>query len=151
MSRCWRSPTSSAAAGLPGVGFRTLNDEHGECATLLTLLFDDADKAKTFCDAIGSKPISASGWHVYNNMEQLLNQVTGNSANCPFHCPLYSGEATYQTHMLPQTDSILDRAVNISIGVVDGGLGSGYGININSTDQEITAVGRHLKEIITAL
>jgi hypothetical protein len=32
--------------------------------------------------------------------------------------------------------------MNISIGVVDGGLGCGWGININSTDAEIEAAGK---------
>jgi hypothetical protein len=37
----------------------------------------------------------------------------------------------------PKTDDILSRSMNISIGVVDGGLGAGWGININSTNAEI--------------
>jgi hypothetical protein len=37
----------------------------------------------------------------------------------------------------PKTDDILSRAMNISIGVVDGGLGAGWGIHINSNDEEI--------------
>jgi hypothetical protein len=37
----------------------------------------------------------------------------------------------------PVTDDILSRSMNISIGVVDGGLGAGWGININSSDKEI--------------
>lgn len=53
--------------------------------------------------------------------------------------------------MLPQTDFNTGRAVNISVGVVDKGLGSGYGININSTDEEIEQVGKKLREIILAL
>jgi 8-amino-3,8-dideoxy-alpha-D-manno-octulosonate transaminase len=36
-----------------------------------------------------------------------------------------------------QTDDILERSMNISIGVVDGGLGTGWGINIHSSDEEI--------------
>ncbi len=43
----------------------------------------------------------------------------------------------YTKGSYPQTDDILSRAMNISIGVVDEGLGSGWGININSTDAEI--------------
>jgi len=39
----------------------------------------------------------------------------------------------------PKTDDILSRAMNISVGVVDSGLGAGWGININSTDNEIEA------------
>lgn len=41
----------------------------------------------------------------------------------------------------PVTDDILSRAVNISIGVVDAGLGAGWGINIHSTDEEIEQKG----------
>jgi 8-amino-3,8-dideoxy-alpha-D-manno-octulosonate transaminase len=53
--------------------------------------------------------------------------------------------------MLPQTDNILNRAINISVGVVDKGLGSEFGININSTNDEINAVvekiEKYMKEI----
>lgn len=52
---------------------------------------------------------------------------------------------------IPQTDDILDRAVNISIGVVDKGLGSGCGININSTEEEINATAKHIREVIAGL
>jgi 8-amino-3,8-dideoxy-alpha-D-manno-octulosonate transaminase len=50
--------------------------------------------------------------------------------------------------MLPQTDAILDRAINISVGVVDKGLGSGFGININSSDEEIHAVVEKVEKIM---
>lgn len=136
--------------GLPGVGFRKINDQAGECATLLTLLFDTAELAGRFCNEIGSKPIAASGWHVYNNMEQILNKQTGRSYNCPFDCRENS-QIEYYQHMLPQTDGILDRAVNISVGVVDKGLGSGFGINIHSNDDEIDAVSERIRKIITRL
>jgi hypothetical protein len=39
--------------------------------------------------------------------------------------------------MLPKTDDLVSRAVNLSIGVVDSGLGTDFGINILSTDSEI--------------
>jgi dTDP-4-amino-4,6-dideoxygalactose transaminase len=136
---------------LPHVEYRKVNDGEGECATLLTLLFDTKDHAEKFCGAIDSKPIAYSGWHVYNNMEQVLNRVTGATANCPFDCPRYPCQREYKKHMLPQTDGILDRAVNISIGVVDKGLGAPFGININSGDEEIEAVAAKIKNIIKAL
>jgi hypothetical protein len=43
----------------------------------------------------------------------------------------------YAKGAYPKTDDILSRAINISIGVVDPGLGSAFGININSNDNEI--------------
>ena len=83
---------------------------------------------------------------VYNNMEQILDKKTWTD-NHPFHL----SDRTYEKHMLPQTDDILDRAVNISIGVVDKGLGSGCGININSTEEEINATAKHIREVIAGL
>lgn len=136
--------------GLPGLSFRKINDE-GECATLLTLLFDTKERTDKFCEIMGTKPVATSGWHVYNNMEQILNRVTGSAANCPYDCPKYEEKRTYYKHMLPQTDEILDRAVNISIGVVDKGLGAGCGININSTDEEINTVAAKIRDVILSL
>ena len=130
---------------LPGVGFRTINDE-GECATLLTLLFDTKELAAKYCEKAGTAPIARSGWHVYNNMEQVLDKKTWTDAH-PFH----QSDRTYEKHMLPITDDILERAVNISVGVVDKGLGAGTGININSTEEEINAVAANIREIILSL
>lgn len=52
----------------------------------------------------------------------------------------------YGHGLLPKTDDILSRAINISVGVVDDGLGSGFGININSTEEEIEKVGNQFKK-----
>ena len=128
---------------LPHIKFRTINDE-GECATLLTLLFDTKELAEAFCEKTGGRPIAYSGWHVYNNMEQVLGKMLPAKTLNP-------NDQDYKKHMLPQTDDILERAVNISVGVVDKGLGSGYGINILSTDEEIEAVGKNIRELILSL
>jgi len=138
-------------SGIPGINFRRINDEEGECATLLTLLFKDKETAEKFASKVGTKTISYSGWHVYNNMEQILNKKTATEYKCPYVCEAYGKEIEYSAHMLPQTDDILDRAVNISVGVVDGGLGSAFGININSTDDEIKAVADKISEIMKNL
>jgi hypothetical protein len=37
--------------------------------------------------------------------------------------------------------------MNISVGVVDGGLGAGWGININSTDAEIEKAASQFNEV----
>ncbi len=130
-------------ADLPHISFRKINDE-GECATLLTILFDTKELAEKFCEKTGGRPIAYSGWHVYNNMEQVLNKM--------MPAPTMNvNDREYKKHMLPQTDAILERAVNISVGVVDKGLGSGYGINILSTEEEIKAVAANLREIILSL
>lgn len=128
---------------LPHISFRKINDE-GECATLLTLLFDTKELAEAFCEKTGGRPIAYSGWHVYNNMEQILEKKLAAPT-------MNVNDREYHKGMLPQTDDILSRAVNISVGVVDKGLGSGYGINICSTEEEIKAVGENIRSLILSL
>ncbi len=120
--------------GLPGVGFRELNDEM-ETGTLLTLLFESAQLAAKVSKEINSKTIDQSGWHVYANMEHVIKELEALGRPC-------------RKGSFPKTDGVLARALNISVGVVDAGLGSGFGININSTDSEITQVGEKLRKVI---
>ncbi|MBN2314665.1 MAG: DegT/DnrJ/EryC1/StrS family aminotransferase [Sedimentisphaerales bacterium] len=108
----------------PGFRFRTLNDPDGECGTLCTVIFDSSEKAAQVSRSLGTTTVDHSGWHVYANMEHVNKYLKEN--NRPHGLGAY-----------PRTDDILSRAVNISVGVVDAGLGSGFGININSSDEEI--------------
>lgn len=126
---------------LPCFTYRTLNDP-GECATLLTMLFDTRERADAFCAGVGSKTISHSGWHVYNNMEQILGKKMAT---------VYRNDREYHPHMLPQIDNILERAVNISVGVVDAGLGAGFGINIRSTPDEIETAAGHINRALEGI
>ena len=111
-------------AGIPGVHFRKLNDPAGDCATLCTVIFDSAEMAGKVSKAIGSSTVDRSGWHVYANMEHVNTYLEKKG--------LPHGKGAY-----PITDDILSRSINLSVGVVDGGLGAAFGINIRSTDQEI--------------
>lgn len=117
-----------------GFKFRILNDpEGGDAGTLCTVIFDTREQAEKVTKALGSKTVDQSGWHVYANMEHVLKYL----------------EEVGQPHSkgsYPKTDDILGRAMNISIGVVDGGLGAGWGININSTDGEIRNAARQFIE-----
>jgi len=82
-------------------------------------------------------------------MEHLLGKMTITEEGCPFTCPYYKGpEVNYYKGMLPQTDDLLKRAINISVGVSDTGLGSAYGITINSSKEEIDRVGKNLLQAI---
>ncbi|MGN6800795.1 MAG: DegT/DnrJ/EryC1/StrS family aminotransferase [Ginsengibacter sp.] len=109
-----------------GFTFRKLNYPEGDCATICTVIFDNKDQALKVSRALGSKTVDQSGWHVYSNMEHVLKH-------------LKEVGQPHEKGSYPTTDDILSRAINISIGVVDGGLGAGWGININSTSQEIEA------------
>jgi dTDP-4-amino-4,6-dideoxygalactose transaminase len=128
-----RSKLKKLIAEAKGFKFRTLNDPAGDCATLCTVIFDTREQALRVSKALGSKPIDQSGWHVYANMEHVLVHL----------------EKIGQPHTkgaYPQTDDILSRAMNISIGVVDGGLGAGWGININSSDEDIEKAAQQFIE-----
>jgi dTDP-4-amino-4,6-dideoxygalactose transaminase len=125
---------------LKGINFRTLPDPDGELGTLLTVLFPDETVARSIGKELGSGVVADSGWHVYNNMEHILGRMVVDNTGCPFNCPIYKdrgGAIEYSKGMLPKTDSILGRAINISIGVSDAGLGSGFGITITSSNTEI--------------
>ena len=107
-----------------GFRFRTLNDAEGAIATVCTVIFDSKEKADAVCKTLGTDTVDHSGWHVYANMEHILHYLN------EIGRPVTKGS-------FPKTDDILSRSINISIGVVDGGLGAGWGLNIHSTDEEI--------------
>ena len=111
-------------SGVEGFKFRTLNDEAGAIATVCTVIFDSKEKVDAVCKALGTDTVDHSGWHVYANMEHVLHYFK------ELGRPISKGS-------FPVTDDILSRSINISVGVVDGGLGAGWGLNIHSTDEEI--------------
>jgi len=111
-------------SGAEGFRFRTLNDEAGAIATVCTVIFDNKGKVDAVCKALGTDTVDHSGWHVYTNMEHVLHYFK------EIGRPVTKGS-------FPVTDDILSRSINISIGVVDGGLGAGWGLNIHSTNEEI--------------
>lgn len=132
-----------------GVKFRKILDKDGDIGTLLTFFMPTIQSAEKLANKLGTKTVAKSGWHVYNNMEHLLGQMTVTDEGCPFKCPYYQGnEVQYRKGMLPQTDDLLSRAINISIGVTDPGLGSAYGVNIRSKQDQIEEKAHHLSDLI---
>ncbi|MDD8015339.1 MAG: DegT/DnrJ/EryC1/StrS family aminotransferase [Acidobacteriota bacterium] len=124
-------------SGIPGTRFRTLNDPGGECATLCTVIFDSAGRAARAARKLGTKTVDESGWHVYANMEHLTRYLREKG--------LPHGRGAY-----PKTDDILSRSINLSVGVVDAGLGAAFGINIDSTDEEIERAAQAFREACRA-
>jgi hypothetical protein len=50
---------------------------------------------------------------------------------CPFSCTChFDADIEYRVGMLPQTDAIVSRAMNIGIGVRDPNLGSSFGVSV---------------------
>lgn len=139
----------NALSGIEEITFRKVIDDQGDVGTLLTFFMPTIESAERLANKIGCTTVAKSGWHVYNNMEHFLGQMTVTSEGCPFTCPYYEGpEINYYKGMLPQTDDLLKRAINISVGVSDAGLGSAYGIKITSTPEEIDQVGQNLLRAI---
>lgn len=146
----------SLIADLPGLEFREVLDSEEEIATILTVILPSADVAQKIAADLNSKVIARADWHVYNNMEHLLEQRMATPICCSFACPHYThngGQMQYHRGMLPQTDDLLNRSINISIGVPDPGLGSAFGVSINDgpevvderAAQFIEVAGRYLK------
>ncbi len=88
------------------------------------MIFDRAEKAAAVSKALGTTTVDHSGWHVYANMEHINRYLKEQGQP--------HGKGAY-----PRTDDILSRAINLSVGVVDAGLGAAFGINITSSDAEI--------------
>jgi len=118
--------------GIPGVRFRKLPDPDGECATLCTVIFNDAARAAAVAQRLGTTTVERSGWHVYANMEHVGRWLAEHGRP--------SGKGAY-----PRTDDLLSRAINLSVGVVDAGLGAAFGVHIRSTDEEIEAAARRFR------
>ncbi|HEY3380916.1 MAG TPA: DegT/DnrJ/EryC1/StrS family aminotransferase [Vicinamibacterales bacterium] len=113
-----------AVGEVTGMRYRTLPDPEGECATLLTVLFDSAERAANVAARLNTTTVTESGWHVYSNMEHVL-------------AFLREHDRPHARGAYPRTDDLLARAINLSVGVVDRGLGAAFGIDITSTDEEI--------------
>lgn len=120
-------------AEVPGLEFRELTDPEGDCATMLTVILPNEAIARNLAKHLGTKVAADAGWHVYSNMEQILEQRTVTPQKCPFTCSPYTsqgGDMRYFKGMLPRTDALLARSLNISIGVSDPGLSSGFGVTM---------------------
>jgi dTDP-4-amino-4,6-dideoxygalactose transaminase len=137
-----------AIADLPGLEFRELPDPEGELATLLTVFLPSEEIARKIAGELKTRVVADSGWHVYSNMEQILEKRTVTAEGCPFTCPFYKGgEVKYEKGMLPQTDALLNRAINISIGVSDAGLGSAFGVTIRDGFEVVDARAAEFRSV----
>jgi dTDP-4-amino-4,6-dideoxygalactose transaminase len=121
----------------PSIRERKIHDVDGECATVLTYIFESQEAAHTVANNLGVKTLADSGKHNYLHMPQLR------ARSLPVHNPQFknnSGNFSYEPKSLPQTDDLLSRSVSLSVGVVDSYLGTGFGINIHSDDADIERV-----------
>jgi dTDP-4-amino-4,6-dideoxygalactose transaminase len=145
--RLLKTKFKSRLQGFQGIEFRRINDP-GECATILTMFLPDGKTAASVASQLGTVTVSKSGWHVYSNMEHLLNKRTPTAEGCPFTCPFYKGHVEYHKGMLPNTDQLLDRAINLTVGVACDAQGASAGINLNSTDEDVDAAAKMVLEAL---
>ena len=127
-------------ADLPGIEFREIVDSDGDLGTMLTIILPDEQTARGIAKDLDTAVVADAGWHVYNNMEQILEQRTVTDVKYPFTAPAYTergGDVRYAKGMLPKTDALLARSLNIAIGVSDRGLSSGFGLSFHDTPEQI--------------
>jgi dTDP-4-amino-4,6-dideoxygalactose transaminase len=135
---------------LPGIEFRELTDPAGDCATILTVILPTEAQARQIAHELGTKVAADAGWHVYHNMEHILEQRTVTAEKCPFTCSPYTsrgGEMRYWKGMLPRTDALLARSINISIGVSDPGLSSAFGVTMRDGLDEVEERAQRFREV----
>jgi dTDP-4-amino-4,6-dideoxygalactose transaminase len=139
----------STIAELPGLGFRTIVDPEGDLATHLVVTFPTPEMARAVAAELGSITLDASGWHVYANMEHLLERRTVTSRGCPFACACHGSEgARYWRGMLPATDTLLARSMSIGIGVYDTNLAP-WGLRMRDDEDAARRVAERFCEVAT--
>lgn len=132
----------SLIADLPGLGFRALPDPEGDIATHLTVIFPTAAIARRVAAELHSRVLAESGWHIYSQMEHLLNKRTATMKGPPFAGPDGDRGPKYRQGMLPRTDDLVGRAMSIGIGVADPNLGSTFGVTVLDGPDEVRARAR---------
>jgi dTDP-4-amino-4,6-dideoxygalactose transaminase len=139
----------SALADLPGIQFRTLVDEDGDLATHCVVVFPSAEIARRVAAEVGSITLAESGWHVYANMEHVLERRTVTGKGCPFDCRCFNeAEVIYRRGMLRQTDALLGRSISFGIGVFDMNLAP-FGLRMRDDAEVARARAAQFREVAT--
>ena len=133
-----------AIGPLPQASERHLHDRDGECATVVAYTFERAEVASTVAHELETITLAQSGKHNYARMPQLVHHALP-VGTCPFDCDYQPLSATYDPGSLRRTDDLLARSVALSVGVVDSYLGTGFGIDLHSDDQEIAKVAERFR------
>jgi hypothetical protein len=82
--------------------------------------FPTPEIARSVTEELGSITLAASGWHVYANMEHLIERRTGRRPGLPVRLRLLrQRRGRLPAGMLPRTDALLARSMSIGIGIFD--------------------------------
>lgn len=139
---------AEAIGTLPGLRRRRRVDAPGDCATSLIYLFDDAEIAAKVAAALDTTVLRSSGRHYYGNMPQLQALASGHRGPAPFRGRPDSALSDCGVGTLPQTDDLLARAVGLSTGVSDWYAGTGFGVRLDSSAEEVAAAGARFREVV---
>lgn len=137
----------SLISDIEGLEFRSLPDPAGEAATVLTVILPTSAIARRLAAELGCKVLAEAGWHVYANMEPILEKRLPVERGCPFDCAqTYPYPIQYRAGMLPQTDALLARSLNVGIGLVDAALGVTFGLTIHDGPAEVEAQAARFRQ-----
>jgi dTDP-4-amino-4,6-dideoxygalactose transaminase len=137
----------SVLEDLPGLEFRALTDPDGDIATHCVVVFPSAEIARDIAADVGSITLAESGWHVYSNMEHVLEQRTVTGKGCPFDCRCFNAEeVVYRRGMLPRTDALLARSISFGIGVSDANLAP-FGLRMRDDAEVALARAGQFREV----
>lgn len=103
-----------------GMCRRMVHDPAGDCASVLTYLFDDAEVAEAVATRVGSQTLDRAPKRYRSR----------------------------QAAALPRTGNVLARSVAITIGVSDRELGANFGLNTFSGPDEIDAVAEKFRTTV---
>lgn len=108
-----------ALDGAGGFTFSRVNDPEGECAVMLCLRFESAERAAGFVARLGEAGFAAyspinSGRHVYSNWESIMEK---RGSHDPRRNPFSFGDCDWQytPDMCPRSLEIMAQTVNIGM------------------------------------
>jgi dTDP-4-amino-4,6-dideoxygalactose transaminase len=145
--RANKAIVKSTLADLPGLGFRTMVDPEGDLATHCVVVLPTADIARDIAAEIGSITLDKSGWHVYANMEHVLERRTVTGDGWGFDSATPSDrDAVHGRGMLPRTDELLARSISFGIGVFDTNLAP-FGLRMRDDADTARAQAARFREV----
>jgi 8-amino-3,8-dideoxy-alpha-D-manno-octulosonate transaminase len=111
-----KAALKEAAAGIPGVSFRTILDAEGDSATFLAFLLPDAHRARKVNGILrengaGAIYFAENTWHFYPKWEHLLHGLTLTRTGWPFKEAGGRQRVVYDPAALPASAAIMDRCL----------------------------------------
>jgi len=123
-----------------------VDDPEGECGISAAIIVHTEDLAKRYCEALAAEGLGAgtahnAGFpdrHIYRYWDSILDKNSAGAAGYPWADPAYKGSVEYSRDMLPQTLSILNRALR-------------FGFNVNMTEEHAKLMAEAINKVDRAL